>query len=183
MILQKCQRLRKAWAEPAEARGAGDLGFISQHHSLQHVPPLPEAQDSSSVMDCWSLQDYAPWCLVQKQIPHRWSFTQQLGVGVEARHLKKEEKKKFLCASVSPSLKCRDYVRFALSQLWGMEIFLGGTEWALKTVVRGFLLCDQLQGILSFSVPCLSHSSPIPESLLSHAHNQPGYLGTFFCCC
>lgn len=52
----------------------------SQPH--QHIPPLPEAQDSSYVMGsltrmgCWSLQDYEPCCLAQKLIPRRCLFTQ-----------------------------------------------------------------------------------------------------------
>lgn len=63
--------------------------------------------------------------------------------GAEAHHLKI-----FLCASVSPSVKRRDFTRSALPQQWDWRFFfsLRWTEQALKTVVRGFWLSGQLPG-------------------------------------
>ena len=148
---------------------------MSQPH--QQVPSLPKTQASSGVMGslagmgCWSLQDYEPWCLAQKLIPNKCSFTQLSPLGSAGRRtyssrvggrrgLPAQKKKKKIPPCLS--FPFRDYVRSALPQLWGMEIVLGGAEWTLKAMVRGFLLSDELQGSLRFrdavSFTPLSHS-------------------------
>lgn len=122
----------------------------------------------------WSFQNCGLRCLVQELIPHRCSFTKC------SRQAVREEKAtasgsggpppESLCASVSPSAKCRGYTRSSSPQPWDMEIFLGWTERALKAMVRGFSV--SAPGSLRFGVPRPYSSLTCLNLPLSPSHSQ-----------